>query len=479
MTKKVVFSVFSVVALLLLAVLPASADLPGGGWWGGIQVANLGTAPADIEVSVDTGTDVYTASELNVPPGGSANFLTPQIGPAGSSWRGAAIVSSNQPIAAVATETNKENTALGVGEAGGSGRALYPGVNNPDTTVFFPLVKNNHVGKYTSFFVQNAGATAATFYATFVDLGGTEFAHEYANIEPGEMTLIDPADAGFPSGTGVGVGSLTVTSTVPLAGVVNEYKDPGAGNPALDLMATRGFAPADASDRLLFPIFKNNFVSKHVGIQIQNTGDAAAAVDLTATETFCFAGGEQVRTASQTIAPGASYTFLGPDIIGDGCLAAVEVTADQPIVGAANESRLYTSQFTVYFGFDANAATENVFAPLYKQLFVDGNTSGLQVQNTSATADATCTLTWTEVYPTAGATYTYNDTIPMGQSKTYYRMDNTTDYPDANWGASGRPPNGSNQAVGVVCSESAVGVVQEANQVPANQDAGNYEAFNQ
>ncbi|MGC9396934.1 MAG: hypothetical protein ACP5J4_18975, partial [Anaerolineae bacterium] len=212
------------------------------------------------------------------------------------------------------------------------------------------------------------------------------------------------------------------------------------------------------------------------GIQIQNTGSVATTAYMTATETFCFSGTPAVKYASLSIDPGASATFLGPNVIADGCLGSAIVTADQPIVGTASESRLYTSQFTVYFGFNAMAASDNVFAPLYKQVFVDNNTSGLQVQNTTGT-DAACTLTWSTVGTTNS--YVYNDTIPANGSKTYYRMDNATDYPDANWTDGARVPDGTNNAVKVVCDQSVVGVVQEANANTAAQDAGNYEAFNQ
>ena len=477
MRSRVTFGTAVVMILVLIMVaLPVSADLPGSGWWGGIQVANLGTAPANIDLVVYASGTTYTESASGIAPGASVNWLTTSIGD--PSWRGAAILSASQPIAAVASETNKEIS--GAGEPGGTARAIYPGVSTPDTKIFFPLVKNNHVNKYTSFFVQNAGAGpgSSTFTADFVDLAGTHYTHDYTNIAPGEMTLIDPADAGFPSGTGVGIGSLTVTSDTPLAGVVNEYKDPGTGNPAKDLMATRGFSDADASNRLVFPIFKNNFGGKHVGIQIMNTGTVAEDVTFTATETFCFSGGETSHTVTQSIDPGRSYTFLGPDILGDGCLAAVEATSSAPIVGVANESWQYTNRFTVYFGFDASAATTEVFAPLYKQVFVDNNTSGLQVQNTSS-SPATCTLTWTEVYPDAGDTFVYNDTIAGNASNTYFRLDNATDYPAAKWQGGLRVPNGSNQAVAVVCNQPIVAVVQESRvDNTANQDDGNYEAFN-
>jgi hypothetical protein len=468
--KRLVF-LLSVMLLAMTLVIPVSADLPPGGWWGGIQVANLGDANADITLDIYTAGDDYSASATDVLPGASANFLSTNIG--GTSWRGAGIVSADQPIAAVASLTNKLSGTAGI--TGGTGRALYPGVNEPATTVFFPLVKNQYPAgnaKTTSFFVQNAGSAAGSFYADFT-IGATHYYHTYANVPAGEMTLIDPADAGVPAAS---VGSLVVTSTVALAGVVNEYKIPAAGGPALDLMATRGFAPSDAGNTLLFPIFKNNFSSKHVGIQVQNTGSVAATVYLTATETYCFSGTPGTKTANATIQPGASYTFLGPSILGNQCLASAIVTSNQPVVGTASESRLYASQFTVYFGFNAATATDSVFAPLYKQIFVDLNTSGLQVQNTTAQA-ANCTLVWS----TVGTTniYTYTDTIPANGAKTYYRMDNATDYPAANWASGTRVPNSTNNAVKVNCDRAVVGVVQEANSNPANQDAGNYEAFNQ
>ena len=129
--------------------------------------------------------------------------------------------------------TNRESGGLGV--AGGQAAAQYQGIDGVavDTTLYFPMAKNNRYGKTTSFYIQNAGSTAATATCVFTMDDSNTYNYTTPSIGPGQMVVVTPADALVPA-TGTNrnnIGSLKVTSSQPLAGVVMEYNTVRAPRP--------------------------------------------------------------------------------------------------------------------------------------------------------------------------------------------------------------------------------------------------------
>lgn len=274
--KKSVKVTFVVVCVLLLATGVVYARntlqaLPGSGWSTGIQVQNVGTGVAQIVLTGydAAGAATYTDSTTgaNTAVGESRNYTTFPSGP--TSFNGAGVFSSDQPIVAIVNINN--------GGSGGLAAGQYQGVDatKTGTQVRFPLAKNGQGSKCTTFFVQNAGSSAGTIYATFSN-GSTW--NSGTPVDPGDMVTIDPANA-TPAVPTTGVFALTVTSTQSLAGTVSEYLC--AGNTVLQ--ATRGFGSSDGDDTLLVPIYKHYLgnPTRSTGVQVQNVGASPATVTVT------------------------------------------------------------------------------------------------------------------------------------------------------------------------------------------------------
>lgn len=495
--RKSVYVVMSVIVSLLFTSIAvaqdapnSSDDLPGSGWWTGIQLQNVGSTQANVSINSYQSTPGVApiGTSVTIPQNGSATLL-PQALNLSSGFQGSAVVSSDQPLNAIVNVTNRQ--AAGNGIAGGLAAAQYQGVNAPATELRFPLVKRNHFGKTTTFSIQNAGSTAATATATFKVAAG-DFPFTTPLIEPGRMVIINPAAAGVPEGNGVSVGSLTVTSSQPLAGVVSEH---GSEQPALLLQSTRAFAPADGNVKAYAPIIKNEFFNRFTGLQVQNISAATIDVSVTYNGSAGSCAGQTFTNSKTGLAAGAAHTFV--HLVGQagntmpaGCLASATVTATGGnIVAIVNEA--FTGAFlggggndgrqeaTTYSAFAASSATTTVKAPLYKENSFNKGT-GLQIQNVGAANATNVVITFVG----SGGTYVTNpQTIPAGGALTVVQMAQKA----AMFNGTAIPSNISGSAgvfgVTVTSDQPIVAIANESTfpfgNSPVQQDKNNYEAFNQ
>jgi hypothetical protein len=496
MKTKLTSSVFILVASLLVVSLVAAqsaqATLPGSGWSSGIQVQNVGTDTAQIvltgydaaddDVFVDSTTGADTAS------GASVNYVTFPAGQ--SSFQGAGVVSSDQPIVAIVNVNN--------GAAGNFAAGQYQGTSGTvsDTTLLFPLVKQNFGSKTTLFYVQNAGSSAAIIYATFSD--GSTWDSGTA-VDPGDMVIIDPELAGVASDKPY---ALTVTSAVPLAGTVLEFFT--TQDPAETLQATRGFTPADGDTTLLAPIYKNQFGSRTNGLQVQNISGAPADISVTY-EHSPLSGGSGTFTQWQLAVPdGASVTFFKNTVIGAtgggatgqsgtplaaGSLAAATITATGPVVAINNESYdpvptgVVRNTQTTYSALPASTAGTKIGIPLAKEEF--GNkTTGIQIQN-AGTGQAVVNVTFVLNAGAAACLGTYtleNITIDENASVTLFRTNTGAIPGGSSWAGGTVIQKGcfGGATIDVVSGGPVVAVVQEADinaDASLRQDTKNYEGF--
>ena len=99
------FVVIMTSCLLLLGILPASAQAPS--LTSAFAVQNLGDADAQIVVEWydEEGSIVYTSPGMIVAPGGLGNFLVGAGLPA--SWVGSVVVYSDQPVSTIVNTTDK------------------------------------------------------------------------------------------------------------------------------------------------------------------------------------------------------------------------------------------------------------------------------------------------------------------------------------------------------------------------------------
>jgi len=473
-------------------------DLPGGGWYTGVQLQNVGTAGANFTITAYSSTSTATftkASSAPIPQNGSQTFLPADMNIGGAAFQGSAVVSSDQALNSIVNITNRAISVgtVSYGIAGGLAAAQYQGVNKPATTLSFPLVKRNHFGKTTTFSIQNAGSVAATATATFT-VGGGVFKFTTPAIEPNRMFILNPSAAGVPSGNGVSLGSLTVSSSQLLAGTVTEHDSTESGvTLALALQATRGFTQGDYDVKTFAPIIKSEFFNRFTGLQVQNV--SSGPVDMTVT--YKGGGGTcvgQTFTSKATAVPaGASHTFVhltsdATNPMPKGCLASATVEATGNVVGVVNEAFVPAfissggnggrQELTAYSCAAAKSATAKLSAPLYKEKSFNKGT-GLQVQNVGAAAATNVVATF--VSP-AGSFTTKPQTIPAGGAFTFTEL---FKHPELFTTPIPATISGANGVFGVVVTadQSIVAIANESPYpftAPAiQQDKNNYEAFNQ
>jgi len=150
---------------------PGISSLPGGGWWEASQVMNVGDDIAHTILTPIVGLDVSGVSaepaSADIEVGASHTFMPGMYGDMimDDGFKGSAIVSSDQPIVAIGSIANNLIGDLGV--SGGRAAAQYPGISQDavDTTLAFPLVKNDYKGKTTTFYIQTV--EAGTIYVTY------------------------------------------------------------------------------------------------------------------------------------------------------------------------------------------------------------------------------------------------------------------------------------------------------------------------
>lgn len=483
--------VLSVLTVLVITSVVAAQGVepPGGGWWSGEQVQNVSEEEATVVVTAyDSATTATYAADAVLAAGASTTFLPasfddPTAMPDG--FQGSAIVTADQPIKAIVNVTNRQAGSYGI--AGGLAAGQYQGVDAGATTISFPLAKNNHYSKYTTFYIQNAGSAAATATATFV-MGGTSYPFTTPPIGPGQMVVVTPGDASAPSGNNIGLGSLTVTSAQPLAGVVLEH---GTEDPARIVQATRGFVPDDADTTAYAPIIKNTYYNRFTGLQVQNV--SGSDVDVTVN----YASSCGSFTDSTTgLGDGESFTFvhLGTATnLPAGCLASATVEATGDVVAIVNESYVAAyltggrnQESVTYSALADSAATAKISAPLFKEDSYSKGT-GLQVQNVGTVTATDVVL----VFSGAAGTFTsVAQEIGPGGSMTFVDVrnkatsfwDGTAMTPAAlGCTASGCAANGvfgvtvtSDQPVVAIANESTYPFTAPR----ISQDKNNYEGFN-
>jgi hypothetical protein len=472
-----------IVLLLLLAtvsLVAAQSNLPGSGWKSGQQIQNVGTGNAQVVFTAydKTGAD-FDCGSKSAPPGGSVNFLTDvdcTTVPAG--FVGSAVVSADQPIAAIVNVNNR-----GVGQASGQ----YRGTDGSDVsnTIAFPLVKNNFFGRTTTFYVQNASTSPNNISWEF-SVDGSTFSGSEPSVPANAMVVIIPGDDGVPAGT---FGSLSVTGSGPLAGTSLEHEASAAV--AQNLQASMAFTPSDYDTTAYCPLVRHAHTANEqtTGIQAQNVG--AAAQTITVDYSYSVNNGPvQTKTVSSPapVAPGASANFFAQDAalgIPAGALGSATVSGDgggniAVVVNDRGFQSTNPNRVTAYSCFPANSVSNNVLLPLYKEFF-GGNTSGTQIQNVG-NAGATCEVTYT---PTGGGSpvvVTHGTPIPSCGSITFFDVTHLGSPSDISV-VSGNAAslNNSFGGVSVSCNQPIVAIGNESSfgPTPSLQDTKNYEGFNQ
>jgi hypothetical protein len=464
MKKKGCFMVLAIVALSVFISGQAMADLPGAGWWTGIQIVNtdaVATGSVMVTLYDKNSAATYDSVSKSIGPNQSANFspftAADWVVQPPSGFVGSAVASSEVPIKAIVSIQNNSGTT-------GTAGATYNGLDQSTRTLLFPLVKNVYGGsqRSTTFYVQNTDIAAGTIDVTY-RIGATTYTHQYAGVEPNKMVVINPADAGVPP---TSLGSLEVNSTVNIVGIYNEHQ--ASASLANVLLATEGFSNTAADIKLYAPLFKQNYNTAYSGLQVMNT----SATPATITATFRpVGGGSYPYTTPNALGQYESFTFFNVPGWPAG-YGSVVLESAQPIIAIVNETKYSTGQSGVYSAFANSSLTNHVSAPLWKTRW-SGTGSGQQtaivVQN-AGTGDAAVTTTFTM---TAGGIGVFT---PADRTLTQYE---STTYGPGSF--AGGPPTGTPAlgSVDITATQNIAVLVQEST-LPGwtPRDTLNYEGFN-
>ncbi len=465
--KKLLPFLVIVLVLVTVGLVAAQGGLPGSGWKSGQQIQNVGTGSAKVLFTAyDAGGAGFNCGEKTIASGASATYLTDVDCPVPAGFIGSAVVSADQPIAAIVNVNNR-----GTGAAAGQ----YQGTDGADvaTTISFPLVKNNHVSRTTTFYVQNASTSPNNITATF-SVNGNTYTKAFNNVPGNAMVVINPSDTTPPVPSGNGnVGSLTVVGTQPLAGSSLEHQTTAAVG--ANLQASKAFVAADGATTVYCPLYRNAHTAKAqtTGAQVQNVSGGPVDISFTVN-----AGGSTFGPFNETnVANGASVTFYAPTLpIPAGAVGSATIEATGNVIAVVNDRGTEggVDRVTTYACFGGGGETVNI--PLAKE-FAGGNTTGIQVQNVGA-ADTKVTLVYKA---TSGASRTIQstDAISPGESITAYAASGTP----VGWTVVNTSGNMVGTVNGVVATadEPIVAIANESSSAPSpsGQDTKNYEGFSQ
>jgi hypothetical protein len=341
-----------------------------------------------------------------IAPLSSKGYWTPaatcDTGSLQDGWTGSVVVTSDQPIVAVARPHIGDEVMT------------YDGFASGSLTSYIPMLfKGAYGGSYNSaFYIQNVHeSNTADITITYYDNTGTLNCTKADTLAPmaskGYWVPSSTCDTGsLPAGW---VGGVVVTSDQPIVGV---------GRPHIGTQITtyNGF-PVGGPNAYVPMLFKDAFGGSYdSAFYIQNTDDSNTA---NITIQYYNNTGTLDCTQTDTLSPLASRGYWLPSATCDtgslpiGWMGDVIVTSDQPIVSVARPH--IGAQVTTYNGFTTGGLSS--YLPMLFNKTWGTYNSAFYVQNTENSA-ATVTL---EFYDASGAlSCTRTDNIPAFSTLGYW-----------------------------------------------------------
>jgi hypothetical protein len=421
---KKLFPIFSVVvAILMVATAFAQVSYPDPAF-GSYQVVNLSqTEDALITVTY--------YDEEGVPAAYSPEF--PDVAPNGSvtvqqslldeleSGRYSAVISSNQPIAAISNQQ--------LGEAG-SGTSIapfssYSGATEGSTEVVLPVVMHNWFGYYTEFYIQNAGMADATniqitYNPTSIGscvTGATGQSDTITDLPQYATTAVSqfdtsglgaPAASGCDPYTGRFLGGATITADQPVVVVVNQYVQD-------KLFTYNGFTAPDTT--MIAPAYMRNWFGYYASLTIANPGDTDASVTITYSPDASLAPlvnptadvtGDWTVPAHETITiyDGPTATADQSDLVSvydtptERFFGSVKIVSDVPVFAMVNQEATLDlgNQAGSYNAFTSTEGSMMISVPLLQSDFYGYYTSLTIMTVDGGTAEVKITYTSDSVY---------------------------------------------------------------------------------
>jgi len=393
------FTLLIALALVLALIVP-TVGAQGITYSSGFQVQNLSGSTANISITFyNQDGSVAGSTSDTVPANGSKTYFP--IPSVSNGFNGSAVISSDQPVAAITNLLGNYPTY------GGSTTGFTAG----STSVGLPLIMRNNNGFSTWFNVQNTGSSPANVTVTYTpSQAGNTGVSENATIQPGAAKTFDQS-----GNSGLGstfIGSATVASDQPVVAMVNQV---GTGS-IKSLLMYDGFT--GGSNTVQAPLIMANNSGFFTGLSIQNVGGSSAnvTVDYSANT----AGAFNPANDAATIPAGGAAVILqnGGQWGTNKYIGGATISADQPLEVVVNQLKIGTVSFgTAYEGFNPANLTDKVSAPLV-MANNSGFYTGIQCQNTGGSS-ATINVDYGP--NTAGAFNPTDDsaTVAAGASATF------------------------------------------------------------
>ncbi|MCB0044028.1 MAG: M23 family metallopeptidase [Caldilineaceae bacterium] len=297
------------------------------GWTSTITIRNNSPRTAQATVTyfyLPTGA-FMAQSVYGIAPNGSVSFEPPG---SATDNRAAVIMSSEDVSAAVQQEHSTDGTIDG-----------YAGVENPQTTVYSPILHRNNSGWDSDLFIQNTSNQDIMVTVDFIASVGSNQQKQY-NLSPwGHKKIV--LDGMSELGARF-VGSAKITSNQPLAVVSTQYLNNS------QLMATSNSQVIGAT--LYGPLVQNNNVGYLSGVSILNASGSASTVTAryySSTGSNCYSDSEYVYGNRSWIEypvipiPTPPATSQCPSVVSS------QFTSNQSLVANVNQL-LNSTQATTY-----------------------------------------------------------------------------------------------------------------------------------
>lgn len=309
------------------------------------HIQNASSATASLTATFRVAGATFTKSYANIPPNAMVVVAPGDAGmPAGNGQVGSLTVVGSGPLAGTSLE---HEHAAAVAQNLQASKAFTAA--DYDDKVYCPLFRNAHTGQRltTGAQVQNVGNSAQTITFSYRPRDGGNPITRSETVQPGASATFYAPSLGIPEGS---VGSATITGQGNIIAVVN---DEGAENGLRRTTTYACFPAAEATNKVVLPLYKEYWMGNTSGIQVQNvSGDGQpATVTLTYRATN---GGQTVRVShAAPVADGGSITFFavsqglspaGMTVISGNAggllnsFGSVVIESNRPIVAIANES---------------------------------------------------------------------------------------------------------------------------------------------
>lgn len=368
--------------LTVLLAIPSSAQWSGT-WNSSIQIMNLGNSTANVVVEYyqENGTRIDGAVyQYTITVGSSLNIYQPSVPGLPNGFKGSAVISADQPIAAIGSE-------LATYADGSIGNSQYSGFSTEmlGTKFYLPNVNKKFGGSQWSsrITIQNATTSSITATVTFYNADGTvRDIDEVSLAGNGSTTLTQINDTELPDGW---LGAAVVEASGNIAVIVDVMSADGR------LETYNGFT--SGATTMYLPTLLIGFGANqwNTSFQVFNVGNATAVLTMT-----YYASGvaTPAKVITTTLLPYRSINRYQPtedSDLGTPWIGSVVIESTQPIVAVGSQSSGAPGKrlASIYNGV-ASGATQ-AFLPTVLRYFGGSNfVTSFQIMNVgSAPASVT------------------------------------------------------------------------------------------